>query len=136
MILSIFACNAYPAAQRYCRQLIAAARTALPPIQYDAGWGQNRVKVVEGRESEGGESGCVHNAITGAAVSGMEQRRAAARRGGKQQSNSQCRQKYCPVSVLNLIERKVKTKTKIRSSITIAVGDYSRGPVLISDKFL
>ena len=33
MILSIFACNAYPAAQRYCRQLIAAARTALPPIQ-------------------------------------------------------------------------------------------------------
>ena len=77
MILSIFACNAYPAAQRYCRQLIAAARTALPPIQYDAGWGQNRVKVVEGRGSEGGESGCVHNAITGAAVSGMEQRRAA-----------------------------------------------------------
>ena len=74
------ACNAYPAAQRYCRQLRAAAITAPPPpqpIQYDAGWGQNRVKVVEGRESEGGESGCVHNAITGAAVSGMEQRRAA-----------------------------------------------------------
>ena len=51
MILSIFACNAYPAAQRYCRQLIAAARIALPPIQYDAGWGQNRVKVVEGGET-------------------------------------------------------------------------------------
>ena len=43
-------CNAHPAALRYCRQLIAAAVTP-PLIQYDAGWGQNRVKVVE-REGE------------------------------------------------------------------------------------
>ena len=45
-----------------------------------------------GRESEGDregrESGSVHNAITGAAVSGMEQRREGGRGGGSDEEES------------------------------------------------
>ena len=60
---------------------------AMALIQYDAGWmdgwgwGHNRAKVVETEEGERASGGSVHNAITGAAVSGIEQRRTTELRG-------------------------------------------------------
>ena len=63
------------------------------------------------REGEERVGGCVHNAITGAAVSGMEQRRAEGRKAATARPKS--RPTLGPIPSIHGTNLKTKTKVKL-----------------------